>query len=354
MKKLLLGFAVVLVVCVALWVHLRSPSKPVELAYSGNRRATLWSTSAQVREPIATLNFGEKLEVLQRFQDQIKVKTAAGQVGWIQERDLMTADVWESVKDLAKAAGAMPVEAVGHTKALANLHVGPGRDTPRVRQLGKDIHVELLERKVPDVPSSTSPNADVEGGEATPGAKKEDWWLIRANTPDEGALVGWILGRFVDLDVPAPLPDYASSAGMRVVAWFELNHVRDSNGAAKPQYLLVGAHGPEGQPCDFTMLRVFTFAVKHDRYETAFIDSDVCGRLPITVGKPGADRSVDFSFHNMGTGGLDERKYKLIQTVVRRVSDSGAIEKGGKPRAGAGARPGGAHGGSGAGKKAKG
>ena len=327
MKKLLLGFSFVLVVCVALWVHLRSPSKPLELAYSGNRHATLWSTSAQVREPIGTLNFGEKLEVLQRFEDQVKVKTEAGQMGWIQERDLMTADAWESVKDLAKAAGSMPVEAVGHTKVLANLHVGPGRDTPRIRQLGKDIHVELLERKVPDVPSSTSPNADVEGGEATPGAKKEDWWLIRASTPDEGALVGWLLGRFVDLDLPAPLPDYASSAGMRVVAWFELNHVIDANGAAKPQYLVVGAHGPEGQPCDFTMVRVFTFAVKHDRYETAFIESDLCGRLPIAVGKPNANGEVEFSFQNMGTSGLGERKYKLIQTVVRRVGDARAIEK---------------------------
>jgi hypothetical protein len=335
MKKLLLGFAVVLVVCVALWVRLRTPSKPVELAYSGNRHATLWSTSAQVRESIGTLNFGEKLEVLQRFQDQVKVKTESGQIGWIQERDLMTADAWQSVKDLAKAAGAMPVEAVGHTKALANLHVGPGRDTPRIRQLGKDVHVEMLERKVPDVPSSASANQDVESGEATPGAKKEDWWLIRATTPDEGALVGWILGRFVDLDVPQPLPDYASSAGMRVVAWFPLNSVKSADGAAKPQYLLVGAHGPEGQLCDFTMLRVFTFAVKHDRYETAYIESDLCGRLPLAVGKPGADGSVDFSFQNMGTVGLDERKYKLIQTVVRRVSDSGSLEKGGKPRAAA-------------------
>jgi hypothetical protein len=353
MKKLLLGFAVVLVVCVALWVRLRTPSKSLELAYSGNRHATLWSTSAQVREPIGTLNFGEKLEVLQRFQDQVKVKTEAGQIGWIQERDLMTADAWESVKDLAKAAGAMPVEAAGHTKALANLHVGPGRDTPRIRQLGKDIHVEMLERKVPEVPSSTSSNQDVEGGEATPGAKKEDWWLIRASTPDEGPLVGWILGRFVDLDVPPPLPDYASAAGMRVVAWFELNHVIDQNGAAKPQYLLVGTHGPEGQPCDFSMLRVFTFAVKHDRYETAFIDSDVCGRLPITVAKPAADGSVDFSFHSMGTAGQDERKYKLIQTVVRRVSDSGAMEKGGKPHA---TPRSGSHSGltSGSGKKARG
>jgi hypothetical protein len=195
MRKLLLGFAVVLVIAVALYVRYRPSSKPAEYAYSGNRHATLWSTSAQVREPIGTLNFGERLAILQRFEDQVRVKTDGGLVGWIQERDLMTADVWETVKDLGKTAAAMPAEAAGHTRAIANLHVGPGRDTPRIRQLGKDVHVEMLERRVPEIPSSSNVNAD-EAGETTPGAKKEDWWLIRANTPDEGPLAGWVLGRF--------------------------------------------------------------------------------------------------------------------------------------------------------------
>jgi|HubBroStandDraft_5_1064220.scaffolds.fasta_scaffold05074_5 hypothetical protein len=322
MRKLLLGFAVVLVIAVALYVRYRPSSKPAEYAYSGNRHATLWSTSAQVREPIGTLNFGERLAILQRFEDQVRVKTDGGLVGWIQERDLMTADVWETVKDLGKTAAAMPAEAAGHTRAIANLHVGPGRDTPRIRQLGKDVHVEMLERRVPEIPSSSNVNAD-EAGETTPGAKKEDWWLIRANTPDEGPLAGWVLGRFVELDVPAPLPDYANAAGMRIVGWFDLNHVNDQNGAAKPQYLLVGTHGPEGQPCDFSLMRVYTFAAKKDRYETAFIDSDVCGRLPITISKqatPGGD--VEFAFQDITTSGLEDRKYKLIQTVVRRVDDN--------------------------------
>ncbi len=159
----------------ALYVRLRTPSKPIELAYSGNKHTTLWSTSAQVRQPIGTLNFGDKLEILQRFEDQIKVKTATGQEGWIQEHDLMTADVWETVKDLQTRAATLPVQAKGKTKVLANLHIGPGRDTPRITQLGKAVQVDMLERKVPEVPSSSSANTDVDAGEATPGAKKEDW-----------------------------------------------------------------------------------------------------------------------------------------------------------------------------------
>jgi hypothetical protein len=49
----------------------------------------------------------------------------------------------------------------------------------------------------------------------------------------------------------------------------------------------------------------------------------VGGRLPITISKqatPGGD--VEFAFQDITTSGLEDRKYKLIQTVVRRVDDN--------------------------------
>ncbi len=328
MRKLLLGFALVLVLGVAFYVYNRPSAGSREFAYSGGHHVLLWSTSAQVREQIGTLPYGERLEVLQRFQDQVKVKTADGVTGWISEHDLMSTDVWQTVKDLETKAEGMPVEAVGHTRVLSNLHIGPGRDTPRIRQLGKDVHLDVLARQSAEIPVTTTANTDNDAGAAPSDVKKEDWWLVRAKTPDEGAQSGWLLGRFIELDVPSPLPDYASSAGMRIVAWFELNHVTDATGSQKPQYLLVGTHGPEGQACDFTLMRVYTWAVKHDRYETAFIESDLCGKLPIEITKgsaPGADAL--FSFQDLSGSGSTERKYRLIQTVVRRVSDDGAAPR---------------------------
>ena len=114
-------------------------------------------------------------------------------------------------------------------------------------------------------------------------ARKEDWWLVRAKTSEKDSVSGWILGRFIELDVPQPLPDYASSAGMRIVSWSELNQVVDASGKSRPQYLLLGAHGPEGQPCDFSMLRVYTWGKQRQRYETAYVESGVCGKLPVDV-----------------------------------------------------------------------
>jgi len=179
----------------------------------------------------------------------------------------------------------------------------------------------VLERQIVPVASVHAANTAENSGAAS--GKKEDWWLVRAHIAAQTTITGWLVGRFIDLDVPAPLPDYASSAGMRIVAWFELNHVADA-GKPKPQYLLLGTHGPEGQPCDFSLLRVYTWGEKKERYETAFVESDVCGKLPIQLqkaSKPGGE--VKFEFENLNGKGSEQRTYVMRQTVVRRVREGG-------------------------------
>lgn len=334
MRKLLFGSALLLVVCVGLYVRFHHAKHGGEEAYAGNRQVTLWSTTAQVREPVAVVNFGERLEVLQRFQDQVNVRTTTGIAGWINERDLLSADVWQKAKDLERKAATMPVEARGHTKVLTNLHLDPGRESLRIRQLGKGVPVDFLARQPTEVPSKRAANADDESAGEPALAKKEDWWLVRAHMPDQSTFTGWILGRFVGLDVPSPLPDYASSAGMRVVAWFELNRVTDEKGNPRVQYLLVGNHGPEGQPCDFTLLRVYTWGIKRARYETAFVESNACGKLPVKVVQSKDSKSraeVTFSFQDLSSATARERTYRMQQTVVRRVREPGETKPRAKP-----------------------
>jgi hypothetical protein len=125
--------------------------------------------------------------------------------------------------------------------------------------------------------------------------------------------------------VPAPLPDYASAAAMHIVAWMELNRVMDASGASKPQYLLVGSRGGEGQPCDFTMMRVYTWGKKRERYETAYVESDLCGKLPVNLMQPitrGGD--VLFSFGDSSNGAAEQRKYRMESTIVRRIREDGS------------------------------
>ncbi len=161
-----------------------------------------------------------------------------------------------------------------------------------------------------------------------PAAKKEDWWLVRAHLADQTTASGWLLKRFVELDVPSPLPDYASAAGMHIVGWFELNRVSDDAGEPKLQYLLVGSRDAEGQPCDFTLMRVYTWGKKRDRYETAFVESNLCGKLPVKVAEPkapGAD--VTFSFEDWNAGAAQRRIYVMRQTIVKQLRQDGAPAK---------------------------
>ncbi len=337
-RKLLIGFGVVLVVCVAAFLRFHHSKPVLEVAYAGNKQVMLWDSSAEIREVSATLKYGDRLDVLDHFQQQAKVRTASGMIGWVADSDLLSVDLWQKMKDLDSTAAASPVEARGSTRVISNLHVDPGRESPRLRQLAKGIPVELFGRQPVEVPAAAMAPATARGDDggapAPPAVRKEDWWLARAHLADDTTVTGWILGRFVDLDVPPPLPDYASSAGIRIAAWFELNRVPDLQGAARAQYLIVGTKGPEGQACDFTQLRVFTWGKQSQRYETAFVASDLCGKLPVNVSHlGGANGDPGFSFRDLTDSGNEARVYQMHQTVVRRVKQAGdAPEKRKHPR----------------------
>lgn len=324
MRKIGIGFVLFAIIAAAAYLRLRHSKGAEDVAYAGDRQVTLWSTSAQVREPVATATFGDKLRIVSSFEDQVEVRTDAGQVGWVNSRDLLSSELWDRARELAKHAATMSIEARGHTAVLSNLHIEAGRQQPRIDQLTKGVPLLLLQRRVVD--QAAGHNGDEDGGEeevstaATEPGRKEDWWLVLAKTPDDGAIAGWMLGRFIDLDVPEPLPDYADSAGVRIVSWFELNRVPDGAGSTRPQYLVLGARGSEGQPCDFNEIRVYTWSVKHQQYETAFVDNTACGKLPLNMKSiPAAHADITFSFWDLTDGAPEQRSYHMEDTIVRRI-----------------------------------
>jgi hypothetical protein len=183
---------------------------------------------------------------------------------------------------------------------------------------------------------------DKDSGDAQ-SSRKEDWFLIRgvasrpptettartnvpANTTDPGdqsvPIAGWVIARFLELDVPDAVREGANSANLRPIAWFELNHVESPSGK-RAQYLLAAARGSEGQACDFSVLRVYTWNTKKARYETAFIENNLCGKLPIETAKSPTGQP-EFRFYNADDP-KNEREYRLIQTVVRRIRDGEVV-----------------------------
>ena len=104
--------------------------------------------------------------------------------------------------------------------------------------------------------------------------------------------------------------------------------VADGVGGTKPQYLVVGARGPEGQPCDFTMIRAYTWSKKLQQYETAFTESGACGKLPVQLKREvGSSGGLHFSFVDSSSGQAGTRTYVMRDTMIRRVHDDRAPTK---------------------------
>src|SRR5258708_39428318 len=195
----------------------------------------------------------------------------------------------------------MPVQARGRSKASTNLRVQPGRTEPRLYQFARNVPVEIVGRAVADWVQGTD---EKDSSNEPQEMKKEDWFLVRAlatRPPGEAAaraaetsnttqpgdetapIAGWVVARFVELDLPDPVREGASSANIRPLAWFELNRVNDP-ADDKPQYLLAANRRPEGHVCDFTALRVYTLYHNKSRAAHAFLARKQCGHVPVRLG----------------------------------------------------------------------
>lgn len=334
-RKLLVAVPLLCVVALLAW-YFRPKHESLGAAYVSERTLTLLSSVAQVHEQVGVLYYGERVEVLARRNDNVKVRTSNGTIGWVDGRYLMEPELWERSEKLLAQTKSMIVQARGRTKTTTNLRVEPGRTEPRLYQFGRGIEVEVFGRAVADWAQVTDEKEVVAENEPQ---KKEDWYLVRGvatRPPGEGVvrnsavttttqpgdqtipIAGWVVARFISLDLPDPVREGTIAANVRAIAWFELNRVTDAEGE-HPQYLVAGTRSAEGAPCDFTTLRVFTWNPKKTRYETAYIENDLCGALPIQIGK-GPEGQPEFRFHMM-EGSKPERVYRLIQTVVRRVKD---------------------------------
>ena len=336
-RKLLVAIPLLVIVVIAAWI-VRPKHEYIGEAYVSTKSTALMSSVAQVRQEIGELHYGEHVEMMAKRNEFVKVKTSAGLVGWVDAHQLMDPPLWQRSIVLLKKAQDLPVQARGRTKVATNLRVEPGRTEARLYQFGRGIPVDVVGRATAD----WAQVSDEKEGSTPEDTKKEDWFLVRgvatrppgettaktgapipstATVPGDGSapIAGWVVARFVEFDEPDPVREGAGSANVRPMAWFELNRVTDDSGE-KSQYLVAATRGPEGQPCDFTNLRVYTWNRKKTRYETAFIENDLCGALPIRIEK-NAKGEPEFRFKLMDRNN-EERTYRLIQTVVRRVRET--------------------------------
>lgn len=293
----------------------RGRGRALEVMYVSAPQAFLRDRVAAVYNKTATVKNGDRVDVLDREKRFVKVRTSNGTEGWIEQRYLITQQVFDHFQTLTKDHQNDPVQATGSTRNDTNLHIEPGRETDHLYLLPATSKVSVLARGMAERTGVVAPPTPGKK-DKTSGPVMEDWWLAR----DAQGHVGWLLARMVDLDVPLEIAQYAE--GQRFVAFFKLNEVQDEDKKV-PQYLALLTEPKDGQPFDFNKVHVFTWNVKRHRYETAYRERNLNGVLPVTVthedfGKEG-DLPVFILRVKDDSGKVVERKYKLNTPMVRRV-----------------------------------
>jgi SH3-like domain-containing protein len=322
-----------LLLCIAIFIPIffllffssacnRDRGRVLETAYVSGVQATLRDHVAAVYEKAGVVKNGERVEVLDHDRRFVKVRTANGTTGWMEQRYLVSQEVFDQIQKLTGDNQNDPVQARGATRNDTNLHVEPGRDTEHLYQISSGEKLSLLKRGTAEKPGAVAPLSR----SVKPGSKKneqdkkpvpviEDWWLVR----DSHNRVGWVLARMIDLDVPLDVAQYAE--GQRIVAFFVLNQVQDGDKKVA-QYLTVLTEPKDGLPFDFNQIRVFTWNVKRHRYETAYRER-MEGVLPVTVSQENFEKEgllpVFIIRVKDDNGNVTERKYKLNTPIVRRV-----------------------------------
>jgi len=297
-----------------------------DTVYVSARQMYLHDRVAAVSNRVAEVTNGQPLEVLEQSRRFLKVKTEKNEIGWIEERAVIDGKTFQAFDQLGQKHRQDPVVASGTLRDEIYLHLTPGREAERFYLLGANSKVQLLARAsvlraVPGAGQLPKPQALKPGAIAAtprsgskPAAKStapggtahipgqpdagpppmEDWWLVR----DDQGRAGWLLAGRLDVDVPDEIATYAE--GQRYVGAYVLNKVVDKEASTPnhevPQYVTVLSPTKAGLPFDFDQVRVFTWSIRHHRYETAFRLHPIQGYLPVRVTPASAGSAPTFSF----------------------------------------------------------
>jgi hypothetical protein len=328
-----------------------------EYVYVTSKQTYLRDRVAAVSNRTATVQNGDRLEVMEHGRRFYHVKTPNGEIGWIDEKAVATQEVYDAFEDLARTSPKDPTVASAVVRDEVNLHLKPGRETEKFYRLAEGDKLQLIQRATlpRPVPGGVLPKPQSKMPAGSKGAAAEgepepipmeDWWLAR----DSKGRAGWLLSRMLDVDAPDTLTRYAE--GQKFVGAYVLTTVYDPGAEQEnkniPVYLTVLGPYKAGLPYDFDQVRLFTWNSKMHRYETGYRDKNIEGYLPVKIemakdpyGKtPAAQTSLPTFTYRVLTadsppvtpdpttglitpGRTISKTYRLEGNIVRRIAPAG-------------------------------
>jgi hypothetical protein len=321
-------------------------------AYVGPAVLKIRSDLPMQSAPVASVQHGDRLEILQRRRTFFRVRTASGAEGWADQRQLLAAADMANLKQLAAIAAKLPSQGAA-TPRYGDLRIftQPSLDSPSFVTVKDTEKIDVLThaamprtvaQRAPLLPSTpkktpakkktkeskygailipmpkppppppdwvelskTEPaevkeEADIKAAAPTP---TDDWSLVR--TADRQT--GWTLTRRLNMAIPDEVAQYAE--GHRIVAYFSLGTVPD--GDQKKDIWLWTTIGDGVHPYDFDSFRVFDWSLRHHRYETAYIERNLTGFEPIVL------EEVDFTAGGKA-GKAAEGKYPGFSICIQK------------------------------------
>ncbi|MBZ5676991.1 MAG: SH3 domain-containing protein [Acidobacteriia bacterium] len=307
------------------------------IAYTGPTAINLREDLGPRANVVATLQHGERLEVLETRRRFVRVRTSKGLEGWTDANFLLSQQQVADLDRLSEFAAKLPSQGKGTTFDSLNVHTAPSRQAPSFTQIPEGGAVDVLVHRVsprnavmppsaapvkksktsgknaskadksaksgketpppppppaPALPANwvdlSRPRAAELGGEsvvanAAP-VPTDDWYLVR--THDGKA--GWVLARQISMSIPDEVAQYAERH--IITGYLSLGKV----GSTDKDNWLWTTTSAGSQALDFDSFRVFVWSTKRSRYETAYIERNVKGHYPIQA-QPRNGEDASFS-----------------------------------------------------------
>ncbi|MDQ3754127.1 MAG: SH3 domain-containing protein [Acidobacteriota bacterium] len=314
------------------------------------RRAQVRSSTALVAADLSEVTRGDVVDILEAIDTEngerwlhVRLRDTEGTEGWIEERNVLLADILDRSRKLAEEDKDIPPQATGQLRANTNLRFSPDRTgTDNILlKLESGTNFEIVGwKRVPKAKSSDAPENDDTPKEGTAiqkterskgdGALKEAeettelWYKVRLRPSESPAPGGWIYGKQVELTVPSDIIFYRT--GREFVAWQRLDDA-DSPKQSAPEGKDAAV---ETQPGNWVILeksatgdssklnatefdRVFVLGYDKSRQEhyTAYRSPDIAGHLPLRLESSGENHL--FTIKAEDGGQLKDVRFKAYR-----------------------------------------
>jgi hypothetical protein len=324
-------------------------------AYAGPVTLSLHK-DIDAKSPVTAIaHHGDPLEITARRRRWYKVRTSHGGEGWVDDNGLLDTNQMNRLLALAKETAGRPSQGAATTFDTLRVHAEPNRQAVSFVQVkeGEKFDIiahrlvargalpkrELIERKprpqkktrtnekksgLPQLPPPAPPGLPPDWvalsreramvpEESLPPAAQDDWTLIRT----ESGQSGWVLTSRVYMSIPDEVAQYAE--GHRITSYFSLGKVLD--GDDRKDIWLWTTSAALGEDHDFDGYRVFTWSLRHHRYETAYIQRRERGFFPVLA------KEGEFSVCLEREDGTRVRKrYVMMGNSVRPAGDTPCVE----------------------------